>query len=361
MKKGIIILLIVSIIIMLLPVINEYISGHGEMSEIDVVEVNQLISEIESSDDMVVTKSSGKYTFDYTILDLDQNVIYTSVDEKSENYAWTIVEATKNRDTIRDLNKGEKLRGWLIIYNNTIFIERIIRTRYERSYYISFIFCLILWIIYGVYIYIKVIRPFDKMKDFASAVAMGELDKPLEMDRGNIFGAFTESFDIMREELEISRKREYEANVSKRELVANLSHDIKTPVASIKAMSELLEIKSESSGDDFVNKKAKSIGGKADQIDTLVSNLFASTLKELEKLEVNASELESEVRIMRKNVQEVEAVMKQAYDLYYQIKDEEYPPEITSRVLEIARNTHEIKGDYQNVMTVLDDFYQNEN
>ncbi|WP_196231580.1 hypothetical protein [Ruminococcus flavefaciens] len=49
----------------------------------------------------------------------------------------------------------------------------------------------------------------------------------LEMDRGNIFGAFTEKLDIMREELKASRKREEAAVKSRKELIAEaLSHRI---------------------------------------------------------------------------------------------------------------------------------------
>jgi signal transduction histidine kinase len=63
------------------------------------------------------------------------------------------------------------------------------------------------------------------------------------MDRHNYFGAFTESFDRMREELKLSSEREAAANRSKQELVAEISHDIKTPVATIKATCEVMEIK----------------------------------------------------------------------------------------------------------------------
>ena len=77
------------------------------------------------------------------------------------------------------------------------------------------------------------------MKDFAERIADGNLDIPLKMDRQNLFGAFTESFDIMRTELKKSRIAEANANESKKELVAKLSHDIKTPIASIKAASEV--------------------------------------------------------------------------------------------------------------------------
>ena len=290
MKKSLIIIIIISILIMLLPPILGDMADK-KASSLDVVEVNQLISEIEASDVMAVSKSSGPYNFDYTILDLDENVIYSSVTSEADS----IVEATKNRDTIRDLYKNGELSGWLIIHNGMDKLEEMVNQYYALMYMISYIAILFLWGGYTVWLYLNVIRPFYKMREFASAVAAGDLDKPLEMDRKNVFGAFTESFDIMRDELAVAREREYQANVSKRQLIAQLSHDIKTPVASIKAMSEVLEAKSQQSADEFTQTKVKSIEAKADQIDALVSNLFASTLKELEQLEVNAIEAESSV------------------------------------------------------------------
>ena len=82
------------------------------------------------------------------------------------------------------------------------------------------------------YLYISrnILKPFCKMKEFAGRIAMGDLDSPLEMERSNLFGAFTESFDIMREELRASKARETELKRKEKELVAELSHDLKTPI-----------------------------------------------------------------------------------------------------------------------------------
>ena len=44
------------------------------------------------------------------------------------------------------------------------------------------------------------------------------------MDKENMFGSFTESFDIMREELSQSKKREIELQRREKELIASLSH-----------------------------------------------------------------------------------------------------------------------------------------
>ena len=147
--------------------------------------------------------------------------------------------------------------------------------------------------------HVTIIRPFHKLKGFAERVASGNLDIPLEMDRRNLFGAFTESFDIMRSELKKARIAEAHANASKKELVAKLSHDIKTPVASIKAVSEVgLTV----TGNERDKANYTQIIGKADQINTLVSNLFSATLEELQQLTVTPTNIESrKVKTMLEN------------------------------------------------------------
>ncbi len=79
--------------------------------------------------------------------------------------------------------------------------------------------------------------------------------------------------------------------------------------------------------------------------------------EEYKRLLTQASAVEGEMRVMSKNVREVESVMKKAYDLYNYSKDENYPKEISDRLLEIAKETHEIKGDYQNVLGVLNNTF----
>ena len=138
----------------------------------------------------------------------------------------------------------------------------------------------------------RILAPFHKLERFAQNVAVGNLDIPLEMDKESSFGAFTESFDLMRVELARAREAERQANQSKRELVASLSHDIKTPVSSIKAVSELMAATSK---EEKELQQLQTINTKADQIGILVSNLFSATLEELQELPVEPKELPSTI------------------------------------------------------------------
>jgi nitrogen fixation/metabolism regulation signal transduction histidine kinase len=77
--------------------------------------------------------------------------------------------------------------------------------------------------LFGIILYLycekRVMKPFRKLKRFARDVALGNLDIPLEMDVHGNFGVFTESFDLMREELKTARENERSADRSKKELV----------------------------------------------------------------------------------------------------------------------------------------------
>ena len=141
-----------------------------------------------------------------------------------------------------------------------------------------------------IYINHSVIKPFKKLNSFAARVAEGNLDIPLEMDKGHVFGEFTESFDLMRSELKKARIAEKKASDDKKEMVAKLSHDIKTPVASIKSTSEIgFEVTKEERTKEMFNV----INVKTDQIKSLVDNLFNSSVEDVTEIAVNPGNYES--------------------------------------------------------------------
>lgn len=136
----------------------------------------------------------------------------------------------------------------------------------------------------------RVLRPFARLEEFATEVAAGHLDAPLAMDRGNVFGPFTEAFDLMREELRTAREQERIAKESKKDLVAELGHDIRTPVASIGATAELLALT-----EDDADRRAKLgvVQDMARQIEALVADLFRANEDELAVLRVEPEEVAS--------------------------------------------------------------------
>lgn len=93
------------------------------------------------------------------------------------------------------------------------------------------VICLVFLFFMSGYVYIAILRPFEKMKKFAGEIAKGNFDIPLRYERSNYFGEFTWSFDCMRREIVKARSCEREAIENNKTVIATLSHDIKTPIA----------------------------------------------------------------------------------------------------------------------------------
>ena len=267
-----------------------YCGGHEAALPQHTTEINRLL--ISLADDWESVSAGNAVPegylrdFDYAVTDKDGDLVFTT----SRGISETLSAATSHYDIIRDIEKDGEVIGRLLVYNP---YERMKKANDRKTaYMVGGMSALMLAVSVGYFIFLKkrVVEPFGRLKGFAERIAAGDLETPLDMDRGNIFGAFTESFDIMREELKASRRREEAAVRSRKEMIAELSHDIRTPVASIKAMADFLELTTE---DKDSKETLASINSKADRIDKLVSNLFHATLEELEQLEVNADELPS--------------------------------------------------------------------
>lgn len=257
----------------------------GSEINTDTVAVNEILWEVKNdweSLDHHVNDTNRRYS----VIDNSGNVLYQS----DAALSTTINDAIRNQDTILDVVIDDQVQGKLIISNqlNQQYSQQL--QTVISLVLIMIIIESIIALIYFIYLQKTIILPFIHMSDFAKQVAYGNLDIPLTMDRENAFGAFSEAFDLMRSEIKRSRIAEAQANESKKELVAKLSHDIKTPLASIKAASE---VGAALSDDDKIKANYLQIMQKSDQINTLVNDLFTASLEELKELSVTISGYQS--------------------------------------------------------------------
>lgn len=251
----------------------------------DPVKVNECMYSI--SENYGDTSKYNKQ-LDYAVIDNNGSLLYKTRDGLSES----INEAIKTRGLVLDLEVDGKPIGKVIF--DYSMDEQLERVKKDIIVLFSVVGVLQIFIVVTWYIYIRksVITPFKNLNSFAARVAEGNLDIPLTMDKGHVFGAFTESFDLMRSELKKARIAEKKASDDKKEMVAKLSHDIKTPVASIKSTSEVgMAITKEEKTKEMFGV----INAKTDQIKTLVDNLFTSSVQDITEIDVNPGPQPSDV------------------------------------------------------------------
>ena len=151
--------------------------------------------------------------------------------------------------------------------------------------------CILFLVFVFSYVYVAILRPFEKMKQYAKHIAQGDFNVPLNYERSNYFGDFTWAFDSMRLEITKARSCEQEAILNNKTVIATLSHDIKTPIASIRAYAEGLEAYL----DGTPEKRAKYLHvlmKKCDEVSKLTNDLFLHSLSDLDKLKIETEPLE---------------------------------------------------------------------
>ena len=150
--------------------------------------------------------------------------------------------------------------------------------------------CVLCFSVIFVYLYVAVLCPFDRMKSFAGEVARGNLDVPLRYERSNYFGDFTWAFDSMRREINKARACEREAIENNKTVIATLSHDIKTPIASIRVYAEGLEANMDCSMEKR-EKYLSVIMKKCDEVARLTNDLFLHSISDLDKLKIELKKI----------------------------------------------------------------------
>lgn len=168
--------------------------------------------------------------------------------------------------------------------------ETLIYNSNTRFLIIGGISILFLFVVFG-YVYKAILCPFEKMKKFAQKLAQGDFDIPLNYERSNYFGEFTWAFDSMRREITKARACEKEAIDNNKIVIATLSHDIKTPIASIRAYAEGLEANLDTS----IEKRYRYLAiliKKCDEVTRLTNDLFLHSVSDLDKLKISVEPIE---------------------------------------------------------------------
>jgi signal transduction histidine kinase len=258
--------------------------------------------EINRKVDMVDYNDRFHYVIDgmdggKAVADIQKKYGCTIIMRSNDIYKSLLMDAISSESVIFDYEKDGQLVAKIIFPGNENIYKQVKHTMLIAMFGIFGEILAVGYIVLAV-IYHQYERPFHRLRYFAQNVARGNLDVPLNMEKNNYFGVFTESFDLMRTELKIAKENEYKANASKKELVAELSHDMKTPIATMKATCEVMNtsllMKKDVDSSYYLDKLAI-ITKKADVMDRLINNMFHATLEELQTLKVEATEQPSTI------------------------------------------------------------------
>lgn len=115
-------------------------------------------------------------------------------------------------------------------------------------------------------------RPMNELKDAMKKITEGDLDTELvTKERGEIKDLF-DNFEIMRKQLKSTAEEKALVEKTNKELISNISHDLKTPITSIKGYVEGI-MDGVADTPEKMNKYIRTIYNKANDMDLLINEL----------------------------------------------------------------------------------------
>ena len=139
------------------------------------------------------------------------------------------------------------------------------------------------------FLFIRIIRPFEKISAYPTELAKGNLTAPLKDSKSKYFGKFLWGLDLLREKLESQRSAELALQKQNKTMVLSLSHDIKTPLGVIELYAKALE---KGLYKDEQKKKEVAVGitEKCEDIRGYVDGIVKTSSEDFLNLEVNNGE-----------------------------------------------------------------------
>lgn len=173
--------------------------------------------------------------------------------------------------------------------------------------YIQYIFFIIIALILIIWVF-SLINPLKKIKNYVDAIKNGE-DYNLSIDRGDEIGMISDALIEMKETLD-------EQESIKEEMIHNISHDLKTPIAVIKTYSESVKDDIYPYGDK--NSSMDIIIENADRLDHKVKSfLYLNRLDYLQGEHKNADpfEIKDTIETVAMQLQQVHPQLSIELDL----------------------------------------------
>ena len=204
-------------------------------------QLNNILNDVKDTND----------SYKYTIISLDGKVIKSTenIKEKEVSLNSLSFDSWYEKEDGNEIRYSTSLIRDGKIENIAIFSipkEDILAIRNDINYkliygFISFcIFGLIIFIVYKIYSIISkdILKPIKSIHKSAREILKGNYLEYVNYDYHGEIGEFSHDFEVMRDSLVVAREKEENIKRAEKELLACISHDLKTPIANISGYCE---------------------------------------------------------------------------------------------------------------------------
>lgn len=258
---------------------------------------------LKTSNSGLIISENGKYVYISSIMDnhsLIQRLERTTWNQGSSNHSNGAYDASVKDSKLKEIRIQSKIYAvsrYQYLYDGGkigfVYIGTVISpvkefiTQYFATFVAVIIFILVSTnLILTFLVSRSIIKPLSNLKKAAIDIKNGNLDCEIRYRSRDEIGELSSAFEEMRLKLKesIELTQQYEQN--RKELVSNISHDLKTPITAVKGYVEGI-IDGVADTQDKMDKYIRTIYTKTNEIDKLIDELFLYSKLDLKKLAFN--------------------------------------------------------------------------
>lgn len=164
---------------------------------------------------------------------------------------------------------------------------------------------LITTLMIGLFLFSNLTSRLNHMKSVVSRFERGQLNERIDVVGNDELSELSTCFNSMAETLVQNMEEIKNADKMRRELVANVSHDLRSPLASIQGYLETIEIKGEEIEREELKEYMRTVLGNTQKLNRMIDDLF-----ELTKLDTDNIRPELELISMAELAQDLVLQLK---------------------------------------------------
>jgi signal transduction histidine kinase len=321
--------------------------------------INDYVSVIGSQDfeRIIILDQRSTVTFDSNEIDTGKAYAAEEVIDALKGNSSSFVKKKKNIVRVITPVKDEKLNevyGVIILTSSYEDINNSISSQRSISYLILLaLFILILTLSYNFSGLIT--KPFKKLLVSINKITDGNLDEKIVIKGNNEIEEIGTAINQMTNKLE-------QIDESRRQFVANVSHELKTPLSSVKVLAESLLMQPDAPK-ELYKEFFEDISNEIERETTIINDLLTLVTLDKNENELNVSEtnlnllIESILKRL-KPLADIKGV-EMVFESYREVIAEVDETKISLALTNLIENSIKYNKEYGNIVVKLNSDYEN--
>lgn len=172
----------------------------------------------------------------------------------------------------REIQFSDGTEGVILLVTNVVEVIPEVKSMFFEMLFSSGIILVITAAIMVAWVYRSIWKPLGQLQEATKKIRDGNLDFTLEVEDDDEIGQLCQNFEEMRIRLKESTEEKIQYDKESKELISNISHDLKTPITAIKGYVEGI-LDGVASSPEKLDRYIRTIYNKANDMDRLIDEL----------------------------------------------------------------------------------------